>query len=90
MNTTKKDLSVKQLLVMGGALFSMHFGASCMLYPVQWGRDSGTSVFIAYVAIVLTALLLPLLAIFFYLDCRQQHHHSPWLAAAGGAVGNLD
>lgn len=62
MNTTKKDLSVKQLLVMGGALFSMHFGASCMLYPVQWGRDSGTSVFIAYVAIVLTALLLPLLA----------------------------
>ena len=58
----KKDLSVKQLLTMGGALFSMHFGASCMLYPVQWGRDSGTSVFIAYIAIVLTALLLPLLA----------------------------
>ena len=47
---------------MGGALFSMHFGASCMLYPVNWGKDSGTSVFIAYIAIVLTALLLPLLA----------------------------
>jgi len=62
VNTTEKDLSVKQLLVMGGALFSMHFGASCMLYPVQWGRDSGTSVFITYIAIVLTALLLPLLA----------------------------
>ncbi len=62
MNTTKKDLSVKQLLVMGGALFSMHFGASCMLYPVNWGKDSGTSVFIAYIAIVMTALLLPLLA----------------------------
>ena len=62
MNTTKKDLSIKQLLVMGGALFSMHFGASCMLYPVQWGKDSGTSVFIAYIAIVMTALLLPLLA----------------------------
>lgn len=58
----KKDLSVKQLLVMGGALFSMHFGASCMLYPVNWGKDSGTSVFIAYIAIVMTALLLPLLA----------------------------
>lgn len=58
----KKDLSVKQLLVMGGALFSMHFGASCMLYPVNWGKDSGTEVFIAYIAIVLTALLLPLLA----------------------------
>ena len=58
----KKDLSVKQLLTMGGALFSMHFGASCMLYPVQWGKDSGTSVFLAYIAIVMTALLLPLLA----------------------------
>ena len=62
MNQTKKDLSMRQLLTMGGALFSMHFGASCMLYPVNWGKDSGTSVFIAYIAIVLTALLLPLLA----------------------------
>ena len=62
MNQTKKDLSIGQLLTMGGALFSMHFGASCMLYPVNWGKDSGTSVFIAYIAIVLTALLLPLLA----------------------------
>ena len=58
----KKDLSVKHLLTMGGALFSMHFGASCMLYPVNWGKDSGTSVFLAYIAIVMTALLLPLLA----------------------------
>lgn len=62
MNQTKKDLSIGQLLTMGGALFSMHFGASCMLYPVNWGKDSGTSVFLAYIAIVLTALLLPLLA----------------------------
>jgi len=58
----KKDLSVMQLFVMGGALFSMHFGASCMLYPMQWGKESGTSMLLAYVAIVLTALLLPLLA----------------------------
>lgn len=62
MTQTNKDLSVKQLLTMGGALFSMHFGASCMLYPVNWGKDSGTSVFLAYIAIVMTALLLPLLA----------------------------
>ena len=62
MTQTKKDLSVGQLLTMGGALFSMHFGASCMLYPVNWGKDSGTSVFLAYIAIVMTALLLPLLA----------------------------
>ncbi len=60
--TQTRDLSLKQLLVMGGALFSMHFGASCMLYPVNWGKDSGASVFVAYIAIVLTALMLPLLA----------------------------
>ena len=59
---SKGNLSLKSLIIMGGALFSMHFGASCMLYPVQWGKDSGSSVFIAYIAIVLTALLLPLLA----------------------------
>lgn len=58
----KKDLSLKELFVMGGALFSMHFGASCMLYPVQWGKDSGSSVLIAYIAVLLSALLLPLLA----------------------------
>ena len=39
----KKDLSIKELLVMGGALFSMHFGAACMLFPVQWGKDAGTA-----------------------------------------------
>lgn len=60
-NSPNKTLSAKQLLLMGGALFSMHFGASCMLYPVTWGKDSGSSVFIAYIAIILTALLLPLL-----------------------------
>ena len=62
MTKNKQDLSLKQLLIMGGALFSMHFGASCMLYPVNWGKDSGNQVFVAYIAIVLTALLLPLLA----------------------------
>lgn len=57
----KKDLSVKQMIIMAGALFSMHFGASCMLFPVTWGKESGSSVFIAYIAILLSALLLPLL-----------------------------
>lgn len=58
----KKNLSVKELIVLGGALFSMHFGASCMLYPVTWGKEAGTSVFLVYIAIVCSALLLPFLA----------------------------
>ena len=43
----RKDLTVKELLVMGGGLFSMHFGAGCLLYPVTWGADAGTSVWLA-------------------------------------------
>ena len=43
----RKDLSFKELLVMGGGLFSMHFGAGCLLYPVTWGADAGSSVYAA-------------------------------------------
>ncbi|MFP5528262.1 branched-chain amino acid transport system II carrier protein [Peptococcus simiae] len=60
----KADLSPKQLIIMSGALFSMHFGASCMLFPVTWGKESGSSFLLAYIAIVLSAILLPLLAYF--------------------------
>ena len=60
----KTKLSPKQLIIMSGALFSMHFGASCMLFPITWGKESGSSFFIAYIAIVLSAILLPLLAYF--------------------------
>lgn len=46
---------------MGAALFSMHFGASCMLYPLTWGKESGQSVLAAFLGVFLTAILLPLL-----------------------------
>ena len=50
------------LFLMGGALFSMHFGGASMLWPMTWGKESGTSVISAYAGIFITALLLPLLA----------------------------
>lgn len=56
-----KKLSKKQLLIMGGALFAMHFGASCMLYPVTWGKEAGLSLPWVYMGITLSGLLLPLL-----------------------------
>ncbi|MGI6028365.1 MAG: branched-chain amino acid transport system II carrier protein [Candidatus Heteroscillospira sp.] len=58
----KGDISAKKLFIMGGALFSMHFGASCMLYPVNWGKESGSAVLIAFLGILITGLLLPMLA----------------------------
>ena len=56
-----KSLRGKQLLVMGGALFSMHFGASCMLYPMTWGKESGSAVYLAYAGVFLSGILITLL-----------------------------
>lgn len=58
----KQELSVLPLFLMGGALFAMHFGASSMIWPMTWGKESGSAVFTAYIGVFLTALLLPLLA----------------------------
>ena len=44
---------------MGGALFSMHFGAGCLLYPVTWGADAGSSVYAAYLGVFLSGIFLP-------------------------------
>ncbi|GAA0181092.1 branched-chain amino acid transport system II carrier protein [Clostridium sediminicola] len=56
------DLKLSALFLMGGALFSMHFGASSMVWPMNWGKESGTSVMGAFGGAFITALLLTLLA----------------------------
>lgn len=62
-NLNKKgDLSLPALLMMGGALFSMHFGASSMVWPMNWGKESGSSVLLAFAGAFITSLLLTLLA----------------------------
>ena len=55
----RKYLSFKELLVMGGGLFSMHFGAGCLLYPVTWGADAGSAVYAAYLGVFLSGIFLP-------------------------------
>lgn len=62
MKLKKGDLSVPVLLMMGGALYSMHFGASSMVWPMTWGKESGSSIFLAFIGAFITSLLLPLLA----------------------------
>lgn len=49
MKLKKGDLSVPVLLMMGGALYSMHFGASSMVWPMTWGKESGSSIFLAFI-----------------------------------------
>ncbi|MCQ2567806.1 MAG: branched-chain amino acid transport system II carrier protein, partial [Mogibacterium sp.] len=57
----RKNLSFKELLVMGGGLFAMHFGAACMLFPVQWGKDAGSALWPVFIGVFLSGVILPYL-----------------------------
>ena len=59
MGEQNKNLSLSTLFFFGAATFAMHFGGSCMLWPVTWGQQSGSSVLIAMIGIFFTALVLP-------------------------------
>ncbi|MBR0140490.1 MAG: branched-chain amino acid transport system II carrier protein [Firmicutes bacterium] len=54
----KGDLRPLALFLSGGALFSMHFGASSMVWPMNWGKESGSSLPAAFAGAFITALLL--------------------------------
>ncbi len=56
--TSNGDLKIFPLLMCGGALFSMHFGASSMVWPMNWGKESGSSVWPAFAGAFITSLLL--------------------------------
>ncbi|KDR96643.1 branched-chain amino acid:cation transporter, LIVCS family [Peptoclostridium litorale DSM 5388] len=60
MNAGNKGKILK-LFMLGGVIFSMHFGSSSMIWPMTWGKESGSSVIMAFGGIFLTALLFPLL-----------------------------
>lgn len=59
MSTQLKPLLVAAI---GGSVFAMHFGGSCMLWPVTWGQQSGSAVLTAYLGIFITAIIFPWLA----------------------------
>ncbi len=54
-----KGLSPLVVAAVGGSVFAMHFGGSCMLWPVTWGQQSGSSVYIAYLGIFISAIIFP-------------------------------
>lgn len=64
MNVESKKISKIDLLALGGALFSMHFGASSMIWPMTWGKESGSSVILAFLGAYITAVFIPLLGYF--------------------------
>lgn len=58
----KGRLSGLELVLSGGALFSMHFGASSMVWPINWGKESGTSLIPAFLGAFITSILLVFIA----------------------------
>lgn len=50
------------LLAIGLAVFAMHYGASCMLWPVTWGRNAGTSLWPTFGGFFISGVILPFLA----------------------------
>lgn len=57
-----KKLNTLLFAAIGGSIFAMHFGGSCMLWPVTWGQQSGSAVLIAYGGIFISAIIFPWLA----------------------------
>lgn len=57
----REKTSILTLIALGGSLFSMHFGATSMIWPMTWGKDSGTSFAVAFLGIYLTSVFIPLL-----------------------------
>lgn len=58
----KGDLKLLPLILCGGTLFSMHFGASSMVWPMNWGKESGSDFLIAFAGAFITSLLLVVIA----------------------------
>ncbi|MDO5747411.1 MAG: branched-chain amino acid transport system II carrier protein [Actinomycetaceae bacterium] len=57
--TKNKTLSV---MIIGGALFAMFFGAGNLVFPVQIGHDGGSHATAATIGFLITGVLLPVLA----------------------------
>lgn len=45
-------------IVIGASVFAMHFGGSSMIWPMTWGKESGSSYKVAFLGIFITALFL--------------------------------
>ena len=63
MSETKK-LTATQIFLLGGALFSLHFGSGSMIWPMHWGRNLGSSLPIGFIGVFISSLLLEM-AFFF-------------------------
>lgn len=82
----ENNLGFIMLFALGGSVFAMHFGASCMLWPVTWGQQSGNAVLSAYVGVFLSGILFPFLA---YLAVAKEGTLYKIASSAGERFGQI-
>lgn len=82
----RDKLSIIELVLSGGALFSMHFGASSMVWPMNWGKESGSSVLPAFAGAFISSILLVFIA---YLALSKGNYRELTRKVLGKKMGNF-
>ncbi len=59
----KKNLTVKETVLISSLLFGMFFGAGNLMFPAGIGKDAGCNMWVAFIGVFITAVGLPLLAV---------------------------
>lgn len=61
--STKKNLSIRQSLLVAGTLFGMFFGAGNLIFPVHLGQLAGSNMWPATLGFIITAVSIPILGV---------------------------
>ena len=62
MKKEKSKLTIGQYLAVGMSVFAMHFGGSSMIWPMNWGKESGVDVLKTFSGVFITSLFFVFLA----------------------------
>ncbi|MGM9660291.1 MAG: branched-chain amino acid transport system II carrier protein [Faecousia sp.] len=59
----KRNLTVKETITITSMLFGMFFGAGNLIFPAKLGIDAGSSMWLAFLGVFVTAVGIPMLAV---------------------------
>ena len=59
----KRNLTLKETVVITSMLFGMFFGAGNLIFPAKVGLDAGSNMWSAFAGVFVTAVGIPMLAV---------------------------
>ena len=62
-NGSRSIISLKQIITIGLAIFSMYFGAGNLMFPIGVGVTSGSDWILGILGFITTAVMLPLVGL---------------------------